>query len=80
MWLYEKTRHYILFTLYRHPKASKRSSFVDVKGELSLPDPTLMKWREEEKSGNPEALRLGASLESAQDLYMDLQNTYKHEK
>ena len=53
---------------------------MDVKGELSLPDPTLMKWREEETSGNPEALRLGASLESAQDLYIDLQNTYKHEK
>ena len=50
---------------------------MDVKGELSLPDPLLLQWKEEDASGNSEALKLGASLQSAEDLHMDLQNTYK---
>ena len=53
---------------------------MDVKGVLSLPDSTLLQWKEEDTGGNQEALRLGASLQSAAEMHMELQNTYKHEK
>ena len=56
---------------------TKRPSFADVSDNLSLPDTELLKWSEEDKSTHPGADKLGADLLLAQDLYRDLQDTYK---
>ena len=45
---------------------------------LSLPDPKLLKWSEEDKAVHPEAAKLGADLFSAQELYKDLQASYNY--
>jgi len=45
--------------------------------KLSQPDSVLLNWSEEENSHTSDADQLGASLEAAQDLYKDLQDTYK---
>ena len=65
------TYHYI-----RHPESSQRPSFLEVSRKLSLPDPKLLKWSEEDKAVHPEAAKLGADLLSAQELYKDLQTLY----
>ena len=47
-----------------------------MRDELSLPDPAILKLKEEDKSDNSEVFKLGGELEAAQDRYMDLQQTY----
>jgi len=66
--------------LNRHPKASSRPSFTEVRGELSLPDPAILQLNEEDKTDNSDAFKLGSELEAAQDLYLDLQQTYTSTK
>ena len=56
---------------------SERPRFPEISRQLSLPDPKLLKWSEEDKAVHPEAAKLGADLLSAQDLYRDLQASYK---
>ena len=60
----------------RHPDSSSRPDFVSVVQQLSLPDTKLLKWSEEDKATDPEAATLGAGLDKAVDLYMDLQKQY----
>ena len=55
---------------------SKRPCFADVSNELSLPDSQLLKWSEEDKTTHAGADKLGADLDSAQNLYTDLQLVY----
>jgi hypothetical protein len=45
--------------------------------QLSLPDTKLLKWSEEDKATDPEAAMLGAGLDKATNLYIDLQKQYK---
>ena len=45
--------------------------------QLSQPDYVLLYWSEEDKLVHPEAIKLGASLESADNLYEDLQGIYQ---
>ena len=56
---------------------SQRPQFQDVSRQLSLPDPKLLQWSEEDKAVHPEAAKLGADLLSAQKLYKDLQMFYQ---
>ncbi len=58
---------------------SQRPKFQDVSRQLSLPDPKLLQWSEEDKAVHPEAAKLGADLLSAQDLYRNLQTLYQSE-
>jgi len=51
-----------------------------VRGELSLPDPAILQLNEEDKTDNSDAFKLGSELEAAQDLYLDLQQTYTSTK
>ena len=44
--------------------------------QLSLPDTKLLKWSGEDKATDPEAATLGAGLDKAVNLYMDLQKQY----
>ena len=55
----------------------KRPGFADISNELSLPDSQLLKWSEEDKTTHAGADKLGAHLDSAQNLYTDLQFIYK---
>ena len=67
-----------LFIYHRHPDPSKRTSFQDLKDALFLFDSNLLVWDdEEEENCHSEAMKLGASLQAAEGLYLDLQNTYK---
>ena len=63
--------------MYRHSEASQRPSFPEVTRQLSLPDPKLLKWSEEDKCVHPEAAKLGADLNCGQELYKDLQTRYQ---
>ena len=60
----------------RHPNTSERPGFTEITRQLSLPDPKLLKWSQEDKLVHPEAAELEADLLCAQDLYKDLQNRY----
>lgn len=50
---------------------------MDLCGQLSLPDSKLLQWLNNDKSGHPEACKVGADLKSAEKLYKDMQSTYK---
>ena len=49
---------------------------MTVSCQLSQPDSVLLHWCEDDKLVHPEANKLGASLETAKDLYKDLQDIY----
>ena len=49
---------------------------MSVVQQLSLPDTKLLKWSEEDKATNPEAATLGAGLDKAMDLHLDIQRQY----
>jgi hypothetical protein len=81
--LYQSTfwgSHCNLIYINRHPKASKRPTFPEISRQLSLPDPKLLQWTEEDKAVHPEAAKLGADLLTAQHLFKDLQMQYKEPK
>ena len=56
---------------------SERPQFMIVSCKLAQPDSVLLNWSGEEKNSYSDADQLGASLEATQDLYKDLQDTYK---
>ena len=58
----------------------KRHLFTKICRNLSLPDPKLLQWSEEDRSAHPEATKLGASLQYALDLYTDLQTMFISEE
>ena len=61
----------------RNPVTSERPSSDSLSQSLARPDPTLLKWEASDKpAGVPEALVLGAPLDSASLLYPDLQRVY----
>ena len=56
----------------------KRPSFQDISSQLSsTPEAELLKWTEEDRRTHPDADKLGADLDSAHNLYTDLQTLYK---
>jgi hypothetical protein len=60
----------------RNPATSARPKFLELTTQLSSPDSELLKWSEEDESVNPEAAQLGADLQCAINLHMDLQHRY----
>ena len=60
----------------RHPQTSERPTFIRVLQSLSLPDTRLLRWNEEDKAVHPKASTLGAELETAVELYRELQRTH----
>ena len=57
---------------------SKRPTFQDISSQLtSLPQDDLLQWVEEDRNMHPDADKLGADLNSAQGLYLDLQTLYQ---
>ena len=69
-------KHHILSFLPRHPDPSGRPNFPAVVQSLSRSDLELLKWSEEDKTAHPEATLLGTELDTATELYTDLQNMY----
>ena len=61
----------------RHPRANGRPNFSEVSAQLSASTSKLLHWSHVDKSGFPEASRLGANLASAEKLYEDMQLKYK---
>ena len=62
---------------YRHPETSGRPSFASLVSRLSQPENQLLKWTDRNKNvTHSQSTMLGAPLETASNLYSDLQNTY----
>ena len=67
--------HYIVCC--RHPETSGRPSFASLVSRLSQPENQLLKWTDRDKSiAHPQSTMLGAPLETASELYTNLQHLY----
>ena len=62
----------------RHPQASSRPTFSQLLQALCQPEIELLSWSEEDMRVHPQAVVLGAPLESGKDLYPELQRMYKN--
>ena len=66
------------YDLYRHPDPRSRPQFGQITKLLAGNTGYLLGWSDEDKQiGDKDAMKLGAPLESANDLYYDLQLQYK---
>ena len=64
--------------LYRHSDPRSRPQFGQITKLLACNAGYLLDWSDEDKQiGGEEAMKLGAPLESANNLYYDLQLQYK---
>ena len=64
--------------LHRHPDPRSRPQFGQITKLLAGNTGYLLGWSDEDKQiGGEDAMRLGAPLESANNLYYDLQLQYK---
>ena len=67
--------------IYRHPDPRSRPQFGQITKLLTGNSGYLLGWSDEDKQiGGEDAMKLGASLESANNLYYDLQLQYKQNK
>ena len=64
------------FALSRHPEPSCRPDAASVAQILSQSDTKLLKWTDNDKDVHARCAILGAELDSAHDLYKDLQEEY----
>ena len=65
-------------SLNRHPDPRSRPQFGQIIKLLSCNGEYLLAWSDEDKQiGGEDAMKLGAPLESATNLYHDLQLMYK---
>ena len=72
---------YMVFFYYRHPDPRSRPQFGQITKLLTGNSGYLLGWSDEDKQiGGEDATKLGAPLESAYNLYLKLQQTYKHKK
>ena len=66
------------YTKHRQPESSRRPTFSQLVEMLSRADFELFAWEEADLKGCDQRVKvIGAPLELAQNLYTDLQNTYK---
>ena len=64
---------------YRHPDPRSRPQFGQITKLLSGGSGYLLGWSDKDKQiGGEDATKLGAPLKSACNLYLDLQQTYRH--
>ena len=67
--------------LYRNPDPRSRPQFGQIPKLLSGSSEYLLGWSDEDKQiGGEDATKLGATLESASNLYSDLQQSYQPKK
>ena len=74
-----KTRYimHMLVLLSRHPNNELRPKFVDVVTILNRPEYLLLTWSDEDrKLYSEKELQIGQTLESGDNLYLDLQRQY----
>ena len=72
--------YYIVF-FYRHPDPRSRPQFGQITKLLSGNSGYLLGWSDEDKQiGGEDAMKLGAPLECAYNLYSELQQIYKPKK
>ena len=70
------SNHCIVF--YRNPDPRSRPQFGQITKLLSGSSEYLLGWSDEDKkAGGEDATKLGAPLESACNLYLDLQQSYQ---
>ena len=63
---------------YRQPQSSQRPTFSQLVEMLSRAEFELFMWEEEDlRDCDPQVKVIGAPLEVAQNLYLDMQNMYK---
>jgi len=66
-----------MFYYNRHPDPRSRPQFSQITKLLAGNGSYLLCWSDEDKQiGGEDAMKLGAPLSSAKDLYNDLQHTY----
>ena len=64
--------------MHRKPKSSHRPTFTQLVEMLSRADFELFVWKEEDlRDTDPRVKDIGAPLEVAEKLYLDIQNMYK---
>ena len=69
--------HYCHHQLFRQPESSRRPKFPQLVEMLSRADFELFAWEEEDlKSNDPQVKVIGAPLETAKNLYPELQRSY----
>ena len=67
-----------MYDLYRNPDPRSRPQFGQITKLLAGNTGYLLGWSDEDKQiGGEDAMKLGAPLASANDLYYDLQSQYK---
>ena len=67
-----------IWWFYRNPDPKLRPQFGQIMKLLSGKSGYLLGWSDEDKQiGGEDAMKLGAPLESAKNLYYDLQLQYK---
>ena len=70
-----------MYCFHRHPDPRSRPQFGQITKLLSGNGGHLLGWSDEDKQiGGEDATKLGAPLESAYNLYLDLQQTYQQHK
>ena len=63
----------------RQPESSHRPTFSQLVEMLSRAEFELFEWNEEDlRDSDPLVKVIGAPLEIAQNLYLEIQNTYKY--
>ena len=72
------TNYVHMYDLYRNPDPRSRPQFGQITKLLAGSTGYLLGWSDEDKQTNGEdAMKLGAPLASANNLYYDLQSQYK---
>ena len=78
IWLYYCSLTICCIVFYRHPDPRSRPQFGQIMKLLSGNRECLLGWSDKDKQiGGEDAMKLGAPLESAYNLYSDLQQTYQ---
>ena len=71
-------RYHAFTYTYRKPKSSHRPTFTQLVEMLSRADFELFVWKEQDlRDTDPRVKDIGAPLEVAEKLYLDIQNMYK---
>jgi len=71
-------RKYVCFCYLRNPDPRSRPQFGQINKLLARDVRNLLAWSDEDKqTGGEDAMKIGAPLKSANNLYSDLQLMYK---
>ena len=62
--------------MHRNPDKNSRPTFSAIVEVLNKPEEVLLHWSEEDRMVHPQASVLGAPLDAASKLYLQLQRQY----